>query len=235
MKLVLKKYLEVVNFIDNNFAFNYFKNNLEYEMSKIEVLTSILNEDLSDEEYKDKILSIYDIVFNDFSNVKENNIIYTDIPLYSEENEKPIWNLRAYEVANNNISFIGTQNEESLKKLVDDGVILIDMIPYKRVRYEYTFIQRNNIANKIPVLSNMDEDNELYDEYLITALRNYPKDLIEKDRVNLLKNINKKLEHIKMWTQKSTELTKEKLDVEAKVIDYCENKLEELENKGKNK
>ena len=38
-----------------------------------------------------------------------------------------------------------------------------------------------------------------------------------------------------MWTQKSTELTKEKLGVEAKVIDYCENKLEELENKGKNK
>ncbi len=233
MKIVLKEGLEINDPISNKLSLDYFKKLVNNELKKVDKINSLINEELTDEEYMDKMLSIYELKFGDFGGVKDSNMIYTQIPYYSEVDEKPMWHLRAYQTTseNSNLLFLKPIDENKIKDLVEDGVVLLDVTPYERVRYEYTFIQRNALANKIPVLSNMNENDANYKDFIIKALRDYSKEDLIKDKNNILNKLKSTLERIKSLNDTSISVTKERLNIENQIEEYCNDKLNETKTK----
>ena len=233
MKIVLKEGLEINDPMSNKLSLDYFKKLVNNELKKVDKINSLINEELTDEEYMDKMLSIYELKFGDFGGVKDSNMIYTQIPYYSEVDEKPMWHLRAYQTTseNSNLLFLKPIDENKIKDLVEDGVVLLDVTPYERVRYEYTFIQRNALANKIPVLYNMDENDANYKDFLIKALRDYSKEDLIKDKNNILNKLKSTLERIKSLNDTSISITKERLNIENQIEEYCNDKLNETKTK----
>lgn len=233
MKIVLKEGLEINDPISNKLSLDYFKKLVNNELKKVDKINSLINEELTDEEYMDKMLSIYELKFGDFGGVKDSNMIYTQIPYYSEVDEKPMWHLRAYQTTseNSNLLFLKPIDENKIKGLVENGLVLLDVTPYERVRYEYTFIQRNALANKIPVLSNMNENDDNYKDFLIKALRDYSKEDLIKDKNNILNKLKSTLERIKSLNDTSISVTKERLNIENQIEEYCNDKLNETKTK----
>lgn len=233
MKIVLKQDLKINDPMSNKLSLDFFKKLVENELKKVDKINSLINDELTDEEYINKMLSIYELKFGDFGGVKDNNMIYTQIPYYSEIDEKPMWHLRAYQTTSeySNLLLLQPIDENKIKDLVDDGLVLLDVTPYERVRYEYTFIQRNAIANKIPVLSNMKENDDNYKEFLIKALKDYSKEDLTKDKNYILNELKSTLERIKSLNDTSISITKEKLDIENQIDEYCNDKLNETKTK----
>ena len=88
MKIVLKEGLEINDPMSNKLSLDYFKKLVNNELKKVDKINSLINEELTDEEYMNKMLSIYELKFGDFGGVKDSNMIYTQIPYYSEVDEK---------------------------------------------------------------------------------------------------------------------------------------------------
>ena len=215
---------EVVN---NRFSFEYFKKLVEEELVKIETLDKIINEDLEDKDYVNAVGNIYAM---DFGSTGGYDIILTDIP-YTKDMENISWKLRSYEVIlNEDIreeALITMHNEDSINKLVDNGAVIVDMIPYGRVSNKFGYILRNSIANEIPTLSTMDLSDERYNDWIVKATRKYPKELFESDKAILTRDLKSKIEYLKRWATISSTLTEERLEQEKQLIGYCDSLLEE--------
>ncbi len=233
MKIVMKKDLGISELAHDTLSLDFFKKAVEEELLKINALDSLIDKKLDDEEYKNKMLSVYEFKYNDFSEVNEKEMIYTKIPCSISFSKEPIWCYRAYQVPKdfNNLFSCSNMDEYDLSRLVKNGLVLLDVKPYDRVEYKKYFEERNDDANKIPVLSTMDENDNKYDKYVIKALKDYDKEKLIEDRNKLLHNLKNKLEFIKRTNETAIYVMEEKLDIEYELNSYCNDKLDIIKRK----
>lgn len=229
MKISIKRSLEIPNEVSNSFSFEYLKALVTREIGRIDDLTLLMNEDLTDKEYLEKAQSIYDISFEDASDDPTVNLIYTSIPnmvvLYRDtSNERVVWQKRVYEaLISDDVDTSKEYDKDSLNELINSGkVVLINLVSGSKLRYQYGFMLESNNADKIPMLSTMSVDDEEFEDMFARAVRKYTEGRLNSDREILLNNLKSKLEYLKRWGNESSTLTKERLMVEEELVEYCD-------------
>ena len=146
------------------------------------------------------------------------------MPYENKSNGDSMWQYRAYEVVLPSFDVEALRrvhDVESIQKLIEDGAVIIDMIPYGCMSYKEHLKEKSRRADEIPTLTNMSQDDERYDRWLAVALKNYDKDLIGLDKKILLNSLKEQLEYISRMTEKSREITFERLTTENELIGYC--------------
>ena len=228
MRLELKKSANYSEIITNSFAYKILKENVYGEIEKLGFLSKMLNGRLSDEEYK-KALEVYDIEKG--IRLSGYKILFTALPYKNEIDGKTVWQYRTYEVVLPSFdvdALTKVHDLESIQKLIDNGAVIVDMIPYGSMSYKEGLEEKSIKADKIPTVTNMNPKDERYEFWLTTALKNYNKDLIRADNKILLETLRKQLEYIKKMTKKSKEMTIERLETETNLIEFCDGLIKSL-------
>lgn len=228
MILQLKNKTSIPVVITNSWELDSIKRIIDGELLKLDIIEKVLNSNLKDEELKESMLKIYDIVPTTLGGYK---IIYTNIPYKNNDS----YQYRSYEVVlPNGIDtdiLCRIHDERSLKKLIKNGVVLVDMIPFGIMKDCANLEERSSNADKIPTLLTMDPSDERYSAWMTSALKSYSRRLLNIDKAIVLEDIKTNLESYKRWGENSILLTKERLSVEKDLVSYCDTSIKKIGSK----
>lgn len=228
MRLQLKSKTSIPVVITNSWELDSIKRIIDGELLKLDIIEKVLLGTLDDKSLKENMLRIYDIVPTLLGEYK---IIYTNIPYKNND----IYQYRSYEaVLPNGIDtdiLCKIHDERSLKKLIKNGVVLVDMIPFGVMKNNDNLEERSIKADKFPTLLTMKKDDTRYNSWMITTLKSYSHRLLNKDKSKVLEDIKTNLESYKRWGEKSIELTKERLSVEEDLVSYCNTSIKKIGSK----
>lgn len=113
MKISIIKNLETPNEVSNSFSFEYLKRLIQKEFHQMDTFTSLMNDDLTDEEYLEKAKTIYNIELEE--NEKDINIaklvrentksrLENDMKSLKESLKERLYNLKKWSIESSKLT-----------------------------------------------------------------------------------------------------------------------------------